>query len=193
MVGFAEVFSNLLNMLLTSNLLFVTKSFCLGLVSRVFFNFSRKTFFSWGSGTELIASNKRSCSLVRVLIFLSSSSVDDGWSSCWVMLRFSSENVEEEVYVSSSEVSMSKLLICSSMAGSRLRFLNFLFNLQYLLNVALFSTVVTCYFWFRSFSFFAGRRFMRVSPSWKSLFIGSFIFIGFFPKVLFFLLFWTGW
>ena len=78
MVGFAEVLSNLLNILLTSNLLFVIKSLGLGLVSKVFFNFSRKTFFSWGSGMKLIASNKRSYSLVRVLICRSSSSVDDG-------------------------------------------------------------------------------------------------------------------
>ncbi|KAL5128600.1 hypothetical protein HKD37_14G040818 [Glycine soja] len=63
----------------------------------------RKTFFSWGSGMELIASNKRSCSLVRVLICPSSSSVDDSWSSCWIRFRFSSESTEDEVSVSSSE------------------------------------------------------------------------------------------
>ena len=134
MVGFAEVFSNLLNILQTSNLLFVIKSFGLGLVSRDFLSFSRKTFFSWGSGMELIASNKRSCSLVIVLISsISSSSVDDGWSSCWIRFRFSSEDVEDVFSDSSSEVSISRLLICSSMVGSKLRFLNFFFNLQYLL------------------------------------------------------------
>ena len=127
---FCSLFMPIFCVLLTLNLLLVIKSFCLGFVSKVFFNFSRKTFFSWGSGIELIASNKRSCSLVRVLIF-PSSSVDDSWSSCWIMLRFSSESMEDEV--SSFEVSMSKLFICSSIAGSRLRFFNFFFNLQYLL------------------------------------------------------------
>ena len=81
---------------------------------------------------ELIISNKRSCSLIRVLI-CPSSSVDDNWSSCWTILRFSSESIEDEVSVSSSEVSMSKLFIWSSIAGSSLRFLNFYINLQYLL------------------------------------------------------------
>ena len=116
MVGFAKVFSNLLNMLLTSNLLFVIKSFGFGLVSKNFLSFSKKTFFSWGSGMELIIVNKRSCSLVRVFIsYISSSSVDDGWSSCWIRLRFSSEDVEDVFSVSSSDVSISRLLICSSM------------------------------------------------------------------------------
>ena len=118
------------------NLLFVIKSFCLGFTSKVFLSFSRKTFFSWGSGMELIASNKRSCSLVRVLICLSSSSsVDGNWSSCWIKFRFSSESTEDEVSVSISsfEISMSKLFICSLIVVSRLRFLNFFFNLQYLL------------------------------------------------------------
>ncbi|KAH1213815.1 polyprotein [Glycine max] len=91
-------------------------------------SFLRKTFFSWGSGMELIASNKRSCSLVRVLICPSSSSVDDSWSSCWIRFRFSSESTEDEVSVSSSEVSMSKLFICSSIAVFA--------------DVALFSTIV---------------------------------------------------
>jgi len=45
MVGFSKELSNLLNILLTSNLLFVIKSFGLGLVSRVFFNFSGKPSF----------------------------------------------------------------------------------------------------------------------------------------------------
>ena len=67
-VGFVEVFSNLLRILLTSNLLLVMNYLGLGLVSKDFFSLFRKTFFSWGSGMELIASNKRSCSLVRVLI-----------------------------------------------------------------------------------------------------------------------------
>ena len=81
MVGFAEVFSNLLNIFLTSNLLFVIKSFCLGLVFRVFLSSSRKRRFSWGSSMELIASKKRSCSLVKVLISrISSLSVDDEMS-----------------------------------------------------------------------------------------------------------------
>ncbi|KAL5131559.1 hypothetical protein HKD37_12G034431 [Glycine soja] len=66
-------------------------------------SFLRKTFFSWGSCMELIASNKRSCSLIRVLICPSSSSVDDSWSSCWIRFRFSSEGSEDEVSVSSSE------------------------------------------------------------------------------------------
>ncbi|KAH1203539.1 hypothetical protein GmHk_17G049759 [Glycine max] len=63
---------------------------------------------------ELIASNKRSCSLVRVLISRSSSSVDDDWSSCWIMLRFFSEVVEDEVSISSSEVSRSILDVVSN-------------------------------------------------------------------------------
>ncbi|KAL5146702.1 hypothetical protein HKD37_06G016500 [Glycine soja] len=71
---------------------------------------------------ELIASNKRSCSLVRVLI-CPSSFIDDSWSSCWIRFRSSSESTEEEVSVSSSEVSISKLFICSSIAGSKLRLL----------------------------------------------------------------------
>ncbi|KAL5159220.1 polyprotein [Glycine soja] len=50
---------------------------------------------------ELIASNQRSCSLVRVLI-CPSSSVDDSWSSCWIRFRFSSESTEDEVSVSVS-------------------------------------------------------------------------------------------
>ena len=134
-VGLVEEFYNLLSMLLTSNLLFVIKSFCLGFTSKVFLSFSRKTFFFWGSGMELIASNKRSCSLVRVLICLSSSSVDDNWSSGWIKFKFLSKSTEDKVsvFVSSSEVSMSKLFICSSIVGSRLRFLNFFFSLQYLL------------------------------------------------------------
>ncbi|KAL5130949.1 E3 ubiquitin-protein ligase ATL41 [Glycine soja] len=49
-------------------------------------------FLMVGSGRasmELIASNKRSCSLVRVLICPSSSSVDDSWSSCFFLRGFS--------------------------------------------------------------------------------------------------------
>ena len=65
---------------------------------------------------ELIYSNKRSCSFVKVLTsWISSSSVDDTLSSCWIWLRFSSEDTSP---VSSSEVSMSRLLICSSMDDS---------------------------------------------------------------------------
>ena len=129
------IMKNRLSMLLTSKLLFVIKSFRLGFTSKVFLSFSRKTFFFWGSGMELIASNKRSCSLVRVLICLSSSSVDDNWSSGWIKFKFLSKSTEDKVsvFVSSSEVSMSKLFICSSIVGSRLRFLNFFFSLQYLL------------------------------------------------------------
>ena len=86
---------------------------------------------------EFIASNKISCSFVRVLIsWVSSSSEDDVLSSCWIWLRFSSEDTSP---VSSFEVSISRLLICSSMDGSKLRFLSFLFNLQYLLMWPCFS------------------------------------------------------
>ena len=123
MVGLTEVFSSLLRILITSNFLLVMKSFGLGLASKDFLSLFRKTFFSWGSGMELIASNKRSCSFVRVLIsWTFSSSVDDSWLSYWIWLRFSSEDTSP---VSSSEVSMSRLLICSSLDGSRLRLLNF--------------------------------------------------------------------
>ena len=64
---------------------------------------------------------------------ISSLSIDDDWSSCWIRLRFPSEDAEDAFSVSSSEVSISILLIYFSMVGSRLRFLNFFFNLQYLL------------------------------------------------------------
>jgi len=80
---------------------------------------------------EFTASNKRSCSFVKALIsWVSSSFEDDVRSSCWIWLRFSSEDTSQ---VSSSEVSMSRLLILSSMDGFKLRFLSFFFNLQYLL------------------------------------------------------------
>ena len=85
---------------------------------------------------ELIASNKRFCSLVRVLICLSSSSVDDNWSSCWIKFRSSSESAEDEVSVSSSEVSMSfftsswfdperLIFLCSEEKNSAFQFLGF--------------------------------------------------------------------
>ena len=49
------------------------------------------------------------------------------------------------------------------------------------------------YFLFRIFYFSTGWGFLRISSSWKSSVIGWLMIVGFFPRGLFFLLFWTGW
>ena len=82
LVGLTDVFSNLLVILLTSNLLLVINSFGLGLFFKDFLSLFKKTFFSWGSGMEFIVSNKKIplfCQRVNFLgIFFFR-----GWGKVW--------------------------------------------------------------------------------------------------------------